>query len=387
MTDYASLLPYASPEQAEKIQAIIKHGSIKAATQALGLNPRTMSRAVMAIKARAARQGHSPDHDMRHTVPDGFNVKGVSTMYGPDGEIKGQWVKSAADAERREAIMREAIIAMSEAIPKERAAPKPKHKPMEDLLNFHVLTDFHLGALSWGEETGEDWDLTIAEDLLVGWFQLSIEQAPSAAVGVLAQLGDCLHFDSLEAVTPASGHILDADTRYAKVVRVAIRALRRVVQIMLTKYPQVRIIMADANHDPAGAIWLREFFCALYENEPRVSVDTSPDTYNCIEWGQTSIFTHHGHKRNPGNIDHVFAAKFREVFGRTKYSYAHMGHMHNHKSDETNLMIVTQHRTMAAKDAYASRGGWLSGRSADVITYHKKYGQVGTFTITPEMVE
>ena len=41
---------------------------------------------------------------------------------------------------------------------------------------------------------------------------------------------------------------------------------------------------------------------------------------------------------------------------------------------------------MAGKDAYAANGGYLSGRSADVITYSKEYGQVGRQTMTPEMV-
>lgn len=49
-------------------------------------------------------------------------------------------------------------------------------------------------------------------------------------------------------------------------------------------------------------------------------------------------------------------------------------------------MTVEQHQTLAARDAYASRGGWLSGRSAKVITYHEKYGEVGRSTINFEMI-
>ena len=79
-------------------------------------------------------------------------------------------------------------------------------------------------------------------------------------------------------------------------------------------------------------------------------------------------------------------AKFRDVFGRTVNSYAHMGHLHHERELETNLMLVEQHRTLASPDAYASRGGWLSGRSAKVITYHNKHGEVGRCCITPEMV-
>ena len=50
-------------------------------------------------------------------------------------------------------------------------------------------------------------------------------------------------------------------------------------------------------------------------------------------------------------------------------------------------MRVTQHPTLAARDAYAARGGWVTGREATSITYHKKFGKVGETTICPEMLE
>jgi hypothetical protein len=156
--------------------------------------------------------------------------------------------------------------------------------------------------------------------------------------------------------------------------------------MLLSKHEIVHVLMADANHDPASGVWLREMMSVMFENDPRVTVDTRPDPYYCYEHGDVSLFFHHGHRRKVRSVDDVFVAKFREIFGRTKFSYAHMGHLHHFDSKETNLMIVEQHRTLAAKDAYASKNGYMSGRSASAITYHKKYGEVGRVTITPEMV-
>lgn len=318
-------------------------------------------------------------------APDGWAVKGRSTYYAPDGTIKGEWVKTTADAERQAEMMREAIRAMAEKV-----APAKKVKPPkagnEDLLNLYVLTDYHLGMLSWPEETGDDWNLEIAADLLIRWFRQAIDQSPAADTAILGQLGDFLHADGLEALTPASKHILDVDTRFQRVVREAIRVLRAVVHMLLEKYRNVHVIMADANHDPVSGIWLREMFSMHYESEPRVTVETSPEPYYCFEHGLTSLFFHHGHKRKVNNVDDVFAARFREVFGRTKFSYGHLGHLHHRDLKESNLMIVEQHRTLASKDAYAARGGYLTGRDAQVITYSAKHGEVGRITLTPEMV-
>jgi hypothetical protein len=74
------------------------------------------------------------------------------------------------------------------------------------------------------------------------------------------------------------------------------------------------------------------------------------------------------------------------MFGRTKYAYAHMGHLHHVDVKENNLMIVEQHRTLAANDAYGARGGYLSGRDAKVITYHHDFGEVSRLIINSDML-
>jgi hypothetical protein len=284
-------------------------------------------------------------------------------------------------------MMREAFSAMAEELPR---LPRQKHlgpAGNADLLNCFVITDFHMGALSWAPETGASWDIDIAEQTLVAWFERAIAQAPNAKTALLAQISDLLHWDGFDAVTPASKHLLDADTRFPKLVRIAIRVLRRVIDMLLAKHERLHIIMADANHDPVSQVWLREWIAVLYENNPRVTVDTSPSPYNAYEFGKVAIFTHHGHKRRVTNVSEVFAAQFREMFGRTKFAYAHTGHLHHIDVKENNLMIVEQHRTLAAPDAYAARGGWVTGRDAKVITYHREYGEVGRITVSFDMIK
>jgi hypothetical protein len=180
--------------------------------------------------------------------------------------------------------------------------------------------------------------------------------------------------------------LLDVDSRFYKVVRVVIRLLRQIIDMLLAKHSKLHIIMADANHDPVSQIWLREWIAVLYENEPRITVDRSPSPYNAFEFGKVALFFHHGHRRKVENVSEVFAAQFRELFGRSKFAYAHMGHLHNLHVKENNLMIVEQHRTLAARDAYAARGGWLSGRDATVITYHRDFGEVSRVKVSSDMV-
>lgn len=332
------------------------------------------------------RKGFSPEHDMTHMVPDGYKVKGVSTYYGKDGKPRGQWVKSAEDRERVMEMLREAVLAMASDLPPEKPVPAPQ-QTIAKLLNCYVITDYHLGMKAWGEETGANWDTQIAEDTLVAWFGAAIARSPDARIGVFAQLGDFLHWDGNAPVTPTSGHIVDADTRMQMVIRVAIRAIRRIVSMLLQKHEVVHLLMAEGNHDIASSMWLRELFAELYADEPRVIVDTRPDPYYCIEHGATSLFFHHGHKKKLEQLETVFVAKFREVYGRTKYSYAHTGHLHHNVLMEKNTMQIEQHRTLAAPDSHASRGGWMSGRDAKVITYSSTRGEVGRVIVSADMLE
>lgn len=343
-------------------------------------------RVIRIRKAKLAKKGVGHGRDVSHLVPDGYKIKGTSSLVDEFGNTKLQWVKTDTDAERQVELMKAVIEGMKSEITPVAPVKAVRAKRDDKLLNLYTVSDFHLGMLAWADESGDDWDMKIAEDLFSRWFDAAFQKAPDAGTGVINLLGDLAHFDSLDAVTPASGHVLDADTRYQKLVRYMIRMVRRVVDMALVKHKNVRLLIVQGNHDESGMIWLAEMFSTLYDNEPRVFVDTSPDVYKMVQHGKTTLFFHHGHKARFDAIEPVMIAKFRKAFGESVYSYAHVGHLHHQKIVESRNMIVEQHRTLAAKDAYASRGGWMSGRSANVITYSAEYGEVARLTISPEML-
>ena len=387
--DYSQLIQFATQRQIEYIEAIEKHGSQIKASTALGVNVRTIKRSMQSLRKKAAQQGYAPDHDMVHVVPDGFRVKGVSTYYDNDGKPRGQWVKSAADDNARLQIMQEAAEALASDLPRLKPAKAPDTTKSE-LATVYTLTDSHVGALCWGAETmSGDWDLNIAEHTLTGCFQRMVDASPDAETGIVAQLGDFLHSDgssALSPVTPTSGHVLDQDGRFSKVVGVAVRILRRVVDMARAKHTHVIVLLAEGNHDISSSVWLRAMFSALYENEPRVTVIDHPLPYYAIQHGETMLAWHHGHMKKNDQLPLLFASQFPQMWGVTKKRYTHTGHRHHVEEKEHSGMTVIQHSTLAARDAYAARGGWMSERQATAITYHQKYGEVGRVVVTPEMV-
>lgn len=321
-------------------------------------------------------------------LPENHIVKGVSTLYDENGQKKLEWVKTNQDVEHIQEMLEHAVLAMSEKIPKQDPVKidDVRFTQNSDLCSVYVITDYHFGQMSSKEEVGEAWDMDVAEKLLVDWFRSAIYLSPCSHTAILCQLGDFLHYDSLNALTPTSSHLLDTNERYGPIVRVIVRVLRQVMDMLLEKHEHVHVVMAEGNHDIASSVWLRVLFANLYGNDPRITVDMSHLPYYGFEWGNTSLFFHHGHKARIGTVSELMAAQFREILGRTKYSYAHMGHYHHRDVKESRLMVVEQHPTLAAKDAHSARGGYHSQRNASVITYSKKFGEVSRVIITPDMV-
>jgi hypothetical protein len=321
-----------------------------------------------------------------YEMPEGFTLKRDSAYLDGEGRRIGGWKISEPTKERQLAAMRAAVQAFLEQIPDAEPVTPPAYTNAK-LLNQYTVTDMHFGSLAWHEETGDaDYDLAIAEKLWMDWFTAAIQLSPRAKRAVFAQIGDLLHHDSHESVTPTHRHIIDSDSRLQKVIRTVIRCLRKTIRMLLEKHEHVHIIMADANHDPASEAWLREMFAAFYEDEPRITVEQSADTYYAVEHGKVSLFYHHSHRRTGEKLAATLAGKFREIYGRTKVSYAHTGHRHSDALTPTDVMKVEQHETLAARSSYEAHGGWLSGRSAKVITYHEDYGEVFRSILTPEMV-
>jgi hypothetical protein len=376
---------FATETQARYVDAVNAHGSKRAAARAMGVDYRTLHNSIDAVIRKAALRGYAPEYEMSKMAAPGFAIKGTSTLF-KDGKQMIQWVKTNRDEQQAEAIMRATVQAMCEDIEPTKPTPLPPLAGSQDLCNVYTLTDSHVGMLAWHKEGGADWDLKIAEQTLVGCFELMILRSPNAGSCIVNQLGDFLHSDGLLPVTPTSGHILDQDGRFAKVVSVAIRILRRVISLALQRHQKVYLVMAEGNHDMASSVWLRVMFKALYEDEPRVEVIDSELPYYTHVHGETMLAFHHGHLKKNEALPLLFASQFPSEWGQTKRRYCHVGHRHHLEEKEHSGMTVLQHQTLAARDAYAARGGWISDRRVTAVTYHTKDGDVGRTSVTPEML-
>ena len=75
-----NLKQYCTKRQWEVMEAITSEGSIRAAARKLGSAYSGIHASHAAVLRKAAMHGYAPDHDLIHPVPDGFKLKGASTL-------------------------------------------------------------------------------------------------------------------------------------------------------------------------------------------------------------------------------------------------------------------------------------------------------------------
>lgn len=424
-----NLKAYATDCQWKKLQALEEHGSERKAAKALGVHHRAIAEAKSAVIKKAAQTGYAPEYDLVHPAAPGMIVKGtsirynedgvaeqywnktrmegrdpeesvrlpdpktitkVSTLYDQQGRVTQQWVAEKPEAVAQMGAWEEFAKALAEDLPRVEPIPAPATLH-SDLLVAYPVGDHHLGMLSWSKETGADYDMKISEQLLMGAMDHLVQAAPAADTGLVVFLGDFLHYDSFEPVTPTNRNQLDSDTRYPKMVRAGIRCMRYMVDAALRKHKIVHVMVEIGNHDLSSSIFLMECLSCIYEKEPRVTVDTSPQHYHYFQFGEVLIGTHHGHGTKMSSLPLIMAADCPKEWGETTYRYWWTGHVHHGK---TQAAVVNQDyvgcsvesfRVLAPVDAWAHQKGYRSARDMNSIIIHKRFGEVSRNRVNPEM--
>ena len=81
----------------------------------------------------------------------------------------------------------------------------------------------------------------------------------------------------------------------------------------------------------------------------------------------------------------VMAADKAKDWGETEFRYWLTGHIHHDSKKEFPGVMVESFRTLAARDSYATAGGWRSGRDTKCIVYHKEYGEIERHSVNINM--
>lgn len=320
-------------------------------------------------------------------VAEGEFLLGSSTLYGPDGSIKQQWVKTDTKSANTLAEFTQAIEDICNLLPAYTSKPAPPAaQNMSDLITFYPLGDPHIGMLAHHDEVGEDNDLSIATNRLQAAMQLSVDQAMHTDEAFILDTGDYFHADNSSNTTPRGGNPLDVDGRYHKVLQKGLFLAATLIETALEKHQTVHWRSVEGNHDPHSSVMINMFLKAYFRNEPRVVIHSSPSAYYYYSFGKCLFGMTHGHTCKPDKLGELMAVDNESTWSQSKYRYWLLGHVHHLSVKEYPSCIVETFRTLSGKDAWHASMGYRSGQDMKIITYHKDHGEVNRSTINISLI-
>ena len=366
------------------MELVAEHGSISNAARATGINRETLQHRVNVARQRGigttneqldVLHGFSPAHGLTHTVPSPLIVRGTSTNYDKDGNITQQWVKTKLGdiqlSQLIETIYAQFIKSFEGLSP---LVPSPKVSN-EELLATYVLGDPHMGLYAWAKESGDDFDTDIARKITIGAVDRLISSAPNADTAILLSVGDTIHSDN-QANTTTAGTGVDVDTRFSKVLEVAIDTFRHMIIRLLQKHKRVVVRLVKGNHDTHSHLALGFALRGYFSNNKRVEIDISPADFWYYRFGKVLIGSTHGDKTKQESLLGIMVSDRPQDVGETKHRYFYTGHIHHQVVKEMAGLTCESFQTLAPKDAWHSSKGYRSGRSMMCIVHNKEHGEI-----------
>lgn len=368
------------------LNSIIRNNSFKESSEELGITVETIRKTVSRIKKFAELNTHINNFK----VPSGYSVKGTSTLIDSDGDVKSQWIKIDKDQETK---LESLKIAVQEIVADVNEIYKPidrlnlSDNLLEDQISVYTIGDAHIGMYTWDKETGDDFNLEIAEYNLLSIMDRLIASTPATETALIVDVGDFFHSDNQSNETSNSKNKLDVDTRWAKVLKVGLNIMVKLIEKTLLKHDKVIVRNAIGNHNEHSAIFISLFLESYFRNEQRVQIEQSPATFWYFQFGKNLIGVTHGNKIKLNDLGEIMAADCQKIWSHTKFRYWYTGHIHHDIVKELRTCKVESFRTIAPKDAWHTSMGYRSGQDMKSIILHKDFGEIQRITCNIDMIK
>jgi hypothetical protein len=350
-------------------EALTEHGTKAQAARHLGIP-------VTTFKGRL-------DAELAGRVP--FVATHKSTLTDMrTGQTVLEWVKSSAARDSHTKAICDAIEGLQ--LP-ERKIGAPKASNLEyDVVPWVIIGDGHIGMLAHEAETGANFDIKIGVREICAAADGLIDQAPDCERMVIEDVGDLSHYENFAGVTEASGHALDFDSRFPKMVDALIEVMCYIIDRALEKAQTVDFIASQGNHSRTNDIWMARLIRKLYGHTGRVNVLNNDSPLICYRMGKTLVLCHHGDKMKPATLAGVMQSDFAVDWGETEFRYIDGGHVHHSSRKEMAGCRHESFNNLAPRDKYANDGGWRSRQSMNLVLRSRTYGETGRITMPVEKV-
>ena len=310
---------------------------------------------------------------------DGYRLE-TRQMYGVTADLERIVPK---DIEKALDIV---FARFKDTAPKWPKVDKERADNSEPFLAVIGLMDAHFGKYCWVDETGENYDLKIAEAVFANAVDDLLAESRHRRVSrFLVPFGNDLQHSDGRTGETTRGTRQDGDGRFSKVLATAKIAVINAVEKMAAVAP-VQVELVAGNHDRTMAECLCHMVDARFHHTDRVTVNTSPKSRKYVRFGASLIGLTHGDMVKAEKLPGLMAAEAKRDWADTICHEWIIGHGHRSQkwvtkdTDSQQGTVVRMLRSLTKTDLWHFDSGFINGPdfpAAEVYFYGRDRGYAG----------
>jgi len=172
--------------------------------------------------------------------------------------------------------------------------PKIKYIQHRDGMLYEIaMPDIHFGRLTWREESGNDFDIKIAEDAVRTTLSELLRYSNNFVIDkILLPIGNDFFNVNSKTNTTVRGTPQQEDTRWQKTFRAGRRLATEMIDTCTAIAP-TDVLFIPGNHDEEKTFYLGDALECWYHNNKNVHIDNGAKSRKYYDFGKILLgFTH-----------------------------------------------------------------------------------------------
>lgn len=232
-----------------------------------------------------------------------------------------------------------------------------QQKYIEGLNNDKLMEiapiELHIGKISNKLETGENYDLKIAQKRFYDIFEDIYHKQEIEKCGrCVVIIGSDFFNSESDNCTSKDKVPQENDSRYIKLFREGIKMYTKALLTLRGMFNKVDVMLCAGNHARAMETFLYMALEQRFVDDKTINFIENYRLTQVYTFGKCAIFYNHGDVNLNKTIKSI-PAEFAEVWGTHPYRELHLGHLHKEVTvDEDGGMITRRIGSPCATDAW-----------------------------------